>query len=417
MRKWYRNRKGVSDNFRFEGRPAVSFFTLSDFYFMNCPEPSREARSSSVALKNRIVARIESRSGWISFADYMQQVLYEPEYGYYSGGAANFGGQGDFVTAPETSPLYGRAMAHALIPLIEQTRPQILEIGAGTGRLAHDILAELASKGISVDCYDILELSSELRERQQTSLSACPHVNWLSALPERFDGVVIANEVLDAMPVQLVVKRKTGWQELGVCHLNGDFVLSERPCDTFLADAITRQIPDSDSLPEGYVTEIHTHACGFVRTLAEMLASGSGAAAVFVDYGFPAHEYYHRDRSSGTLMCHYRHRLHTDPFFLPGLQDMTAHVDFTALARIAEAGGLDLLCYASQANFLIGAGLMELMQGVSAEMDARQYSLQSQAVQKLLSPAEMGELFKVMILGHNVIPPAFMLDVDKSGRL
>lgn len=384
---------------------------------MNYPAPSPEAQFSSIVLKNRIIARIESQAGWISFADYMQQVLYEPEYGYYSGGAANFGIQGDFITAPEISTLYGRTIAHALIPLLEQTRPQILEIGAGTGKLAHDIMTELVSLGISLDCYDILELSSELRERQQTSLSACSHVNWLSVLPERFDGVLIANEVLDAMPVQLVVKRKKTWKELGVCHSNGDFVFRERSCNTFLTDAIAMQIPDSDSLPEGYVTEIHTHAYGFIRTLSQIMAAGNASAAIFVDYGFPAHEYYHLDRVSGTLMCHYRHHSHTDPFFQPGLQDITTHIDFTAVAKVAEAGGLDLLCYTSQANFLIGAGLMGLMQPASARIDDRHSALESQAIQKLLSPVEMGELFKVMILGHNIIPPAFILDIDKSGRL
>ena len=384
---------------------------------MEFPLPPAEALVFSDALKKRVTDRIESQNGWISFADYMACVLYEPGLGYYSGGSANLGESGDFVTAPEMSPLYGHTLADAVIPLMRQTEPKILELGAGTGRLAHDVLDRFSSSGVTCDSYEILEVSPELRQRQQAMLGKYRQIGWLDSLPECFEGVLIANEVLDAMPVQLVVRRKTGWYELGVGYREGRFVFDERPASSALADSIAFQIPDSGLLPEGYVTEIHTQACAFIRSLANRLAIGKAGAAIFVDYGFPGHEYYHPERTAGTLMCHYRHRAHTDPFFLPGLQDITAHLDFTSLARAAAEEGLDVLCYTTQANFLIGSGLIGLVQDFSEKRDDAQFLLQSQAVQKLLSPAEMGEVFKVLILGHNITPPAFMLEIDKSGRL
>ena len=349
----------------------------------------------------------------MSFAGYMERVLYEPLLGYYNGGSVKFGPDGDFVTAPEISALYGRTLAQAILPLLEQTSMRILEFGAGTGKLARDIMDELADAGRPVALYGILELSGELRQRQQQTLTGYDAVRWLTALPESFDGVVIANEVLDAMPVQLVVRRNGGWHELGVAHEDGELVMRERPVDDALAKAIACRIPDVDGLQEGYVTEIHTRAYGFVRTLADMLLSGKAGAAVLSDYGFPAHEYYHPDRIRGTLMCHYRHQAHTDPFYLPGLQDVTAHVDFTAVASEAEAGGLDVLCYANQAAFLIGAGMVERLEKETEGHDP----VQLRAVQTLLSPAEMGELFKVVVLGNRVEPPAFMSAIDRSGRL
>lgn len=379
---------------------------------MNAEVPS-EATASSDMLKRKIIRDIASQDGWMSFAGYMERVLYEPLLGYYNGGSVKFGLDGDFVTAPEISALYGRTLAQAILPLLEQTGMRILEFGAGTGKLARDIMDELADAGRPVALYGILELSGELRQRQQQTLAGYDAVRWLTALPGSFDGVVIANEVLDAMPVQLVVRRNGGWHELGVSHEDGELVMRERPADDALVEAIACRIPDVDGLPEGYVTEIHTCAYGFVRTLADMLVSGKAGAAVLSDYGFPAHEYYHPDRSSGTLMCHYRHQAHTDPLHLPGLQDVTAHVDFTAVASEAEAGGLDVLCYANQAAFLIGAGMVERLEKETEGHDP----VQLRAVQTLLSPAEMGELFKVVVLGNRVEPPAFMSAIDRSGRL
>ena len=374
-----------------------------------------EAIVSSDRLKRKIIREIMSQEGWISFARYMECVLYEPLLGYYSGGSVKLGRDGDFVTAPEISTLYGRTMAQAILPLLEQTGMRILEFGAGSGKLARDIMDELADAGRRPVQYSILELSGELRQRQQQTLAGYEAVRWLTELPECFDGVMIANEVLDAMPVELVVRRDGSWHELGVGYEDGELVMRERTAGDVLLDAIACRIPDADRLPEGYVTEIHTRAYGFVRTLADMLVSGKAGVAVLSDYGFPAHEYYHPDRIRGTLMCHYRHQAHTDPFYLPGLQDVTAHVDFTAVAREAETGGADVLCYANQAAFLIGAGLIERLE--KEVRDNTGDPVRLRAVQTLLSSAEMGELFKVMVLGHHVEPPAFMSAIDRSGRL
>ena len=383
---------------------------------MNLSELSPDLPALSASLEKRIMVDIGEKSGWISFADYMQQVLYTPLLGYYSGRLVKLGEAGDFTTAPEMTDLYGRTLAQAMIPLLEQTGANILELGAGTGKLAFDVLTALAGAGIRTGKYRILEPSAELRQRQQVSLKGFDNVEWLTVLPERFDGVVLANEVLDAMPVHLVKKYEDGWHETGVSVHDNRLVFADIPCEESLVDTIRQSIPDHVNLPVGYQTEVHIHARGFIKTLSEMLAESACAAAILIDYGFPAHEYYHPDRSAGTLMCHFRHRAHDDPFFLPGLQDVTAHVDFTEVAQMASDHGLDVICYASHASFLLASGLPDLLSNGLAE-SGNSRAGQLQAVQKLLSPAEMGELFKVMVLGHKIEPPAFMLDIDKSGRL
>ncbi len=383
---------------------------------MNLSDISPDLLAVSASLEKRIVSDIGKNSGWISFADYMQRVLYTPVLGYYSGGLSKLGAAGDFTTAPEMTDMYGRTLAQAMIPLLEQTGTNILEPGAGTGKLAFDVLTALDRNGIRIGKYRILELSSELRQRQQETLSGFDNVEWLTALPERFDGVVLANEVLDAMPVHLVRKNEDGWYETGVTVRDGRLMWTDVPCEKYLVDAIHRGIPGHENLPKGYLTEVHIHAHGFIRTLSEMFIRSTCAAAILIDYGFPAREYYHPDRSAGTLMCHFRHRAHDDPFFLPGLQDVTAHVDFTGVAQTAADQGLDVICYASQSSFLLASGLLDLLSDDPAA-SASSRAGELQAIQKLLSPAEMGELFKVMVLGRKIEPPAFMLDIDKSGRL
>ena len=383
---------------------------------MNLSDISPDLLAVSASLEQRIVSDIGKNSGWISFADYMQRVLYTPVLGYYSGGLSKLGAAGDFTTAPEMTDMYGRTLAQAMIPLLEQTGTNILEPGAGTGKLAFDVLTTLDRNGIRIGKYRILELSSELRQRQQETLSGFDNVEWLTALPERFDGVVLANEVLDAMSVHLVRKNEDGWHETGVTVRDGRLMWADVPCEKYLVDAIHRGIPGHENLPKGYLTEVHIHAHGFIRTLSEMFIRSTCAAAILIDYGFPAREYYHPDRSAGTLMCHFRHRAHDDPFFLPGLQDVTAHVDFTGVAQTAADQGLDVICYASQSSFLLASGLLDLLSDDPAA-SASSRAGELQAIQKLLSPAEMGELFKVMVLGRKIEPPAFMLDIDKSGRL
>jgi SAM-dependent MidA family methyltransferase len=383
---------------------------------MSLPVPSSDALAASHALQNLIAADIERHHGAISFARYMELALYAPGLGYYSGGSAKLGKDGDFTTAPELSPLFGAALAQVAAAIIAQSAPNLLEFGAGTGKLAFDILTELAAAGVHVERYSIVELSGELRGRQQEKLRDFPQVEWLDAFPEAFDGVVFGNEVLDAMPVHLVIRNPAGWQELQVTVAEGRFQYLEVPASEELLAQIARQIPGHELLPVGYVTELHGVACGFMATLSRMLLKGRANAAFLFDYGFPAHEYYFDQRATGTLMCHYRHHAHPDPFYYPGLQDITAHVDFTAMALAAQDAGAEVLGYLNQSGFLLGAGIGELLLRTDPA-DAMAYLPQARAMQKLVSPAEMGELFKVLAVGKGVeLPPALLLQ-DRSHRL
>jgi SAM-dependent MidA family methyltransferase len=380
---------------------------------MSLPVPSSDALAASHALQNLIAAEIESNSGAISFARYMELALYAPGLGYYSGGSAKLGKDGDFTTAPELSPLFGAALAKVAAAIIAQSAPNILEFGAGTGKLAFDILTELAAAGVKVARYSIVELSGELRGRQQEKLRDFPQVEWLDAMPASFDGVVFGNEVLDAMPVHLMIKNPQGWQELQVTVSEGRFQYLEAPASDELLAQVERQIPGHDVLPVGYVTELHGVACGFMATLGRMMHKG---AAFLFDYGFPAHEYYFDQRATGTLMCHYRHHAHPDPFYYPGLQDITAHVDFTAMALAAQDAGADVLGYLNQSGFLLGAGIGELLLRTDPA-DAVNYLPQARAMQKLVSPAEMGELFKVLAVGKGVELPDAIVAQDRTHRL
>ena len=382
---------------------------------MSLPAPDRDALSASHSLQELIAVDIERQGGAIAFSRFMELALYAPRLGYYSGGASKLGAEGDFTTAPEITPLFGAALARVAGAIIAQSAPDIIEFGAGTGKLARDVLAALAAQGVTVNSYTIIELSGELRARQQEALKDLPQVRWLDAMPERFSGVVLANEVLDAMPVELVLNTAQGWRRQMVTIENGAFAFVQQPLDAELQAQLARQIPDHDQRPEGYLTEIHPVSDGFMRSLAAMFEGGKGAA-ILLDYGFPAHEYYLDQRMGGTLMCHYRHHSHPDPFYLPGLQDITAHVDFTAMALASQEAGLPVLAYMSQAAFLLGAGIGELLMEHDPE-DALRYLPQAKAVQKLVSPAEMGELFKVLVVGKDVDLPDAIVRSDRSHRL
>ncbi len=384
---------------------------------LSLPAPGPDALAASAALVQLIHAEIAANAGWISFARYMELALYAPRLGYYSGGAAKLGQHGDFTTAPEMSALFGATLAHVAAKLFAQTSANIMEFGAGTGRLAFDILSEYQQADIQIERYFIVELSGELRSRQEDLLKDFPQVRWLQAMPEAFSGVVLGNEVLDAMPVQLVSKTEDGWVECGVSSAGLGFVFSERPCSSDLV----AQIPDAAQLPTGYLTEVHPVAMGFMRSLAQMLLAGQGrngkaAVVILLDYGFPSAEYYLEQRLQGTLMCHYRHHAHPDPFYLPGLQDITAHVDFTAMAQAALDAGLDLLAYTSQAGFLLEAGIAQMLARTPADQPM-EYLPKANAVQKLISPAEMGELFKVLVVGTGVQLSPELLRHDRSHRL
>ncbi|MFS2006006.1 class I SAM-dependent methyltransferase [Duganella sp. CT11-25] len=383
---------------------------------MSLPVPSSDALAASHALQHLIAAEIERNSGAISFARYMELALYAPGLGYYSGGSAKLGKDGDFTTAPELTPLFGAALAQVAAAIIAQSAPRILEFGAGTGKLAFDILTEMAAMGVDVERYCIVELSGELRARQQDKLRDFPQVVWLDEFPDAFDGVVFGNEVLDAMPVHLITKHPQGWQELQVTVREGRFDYLETPAGPELLAQIERQVGGHAELPVGYVTEVHGVACGFMATLSRMLRNGGANAAFLFDYGFPAHEYYLGMRATGTLMCHYRHHAHADPFYYPGLQDITAHVDFTAMALAAQDAGIEVLGYLNQSGFLIGAGIGELLLRTDPS-DIQAYLPQAGALQKLVSPAEMGELFKVLAVGKHVVLPEAIAMQDRSHRL
>jgi len=368
---------------------------------MSLPEPSPEAREHSDRVAEHIRGEIAASGGWISFARYMELALYAPGLGYYSAGSRKLGKAGDFVTAPEISPLYGQTLARQVKQVLDAGFDEVLEVGAGSGALAATLLEELERSGGAPRNYLILELSADLRERSRDTLaSRVPHllerVAWLNRLPPAFSGVVLGNEVLDAMPVH-VVRTQGGRVEEGGVGVRSDRLdwswrlASGEPLDA--ARAL--------KLPEGFRTEIQLAARGFMRSLAGVLEKG---AALFVDYGFPEKEFYHPQRKDGTLMCHYRHHAHADPFFLPGLQDITSHVDFSAIAASARSGGLELLGYTGQAQFLVNCGITEVMSRTPPEDEARFLPLANQA-NRLMSPAEMGELFKVIALGREFAAP------------
>ncbi|MHB8166833.1 MAG: class I SAM-dependent methyltransferase [Sulfuricella sp.] len=378
------------------------------------PDPAAlEYSEKTVALISR---EIEAAGGWIPFSRFMELALYAPGLGYYSAGMHKFGAAGDFVTAPEISALFGQALAQQAAQVLRLTDGNILEIGPGSGRLAFDLLSELEQLGQLPEHYFLLEVSADLRQRQQHLLARfAPRVEWLDRLPAAFSGLIVGNEVLDAMPVHLAAWGEDSLFERGVSIEDGQFSWSERKLTSGqLFDIAASLAPTPRSgreqaltLPrnagegKNYVSEIGLAARGFVATLAGLLEKG---AILMLDYGFGQNEYYHPQRSSGTLMCHYRHHAHDDPFYLPGLQDITSHVDFSAIAEAGIGHGLKLLGYTSQAHFLINSGITDLLARASPEHASAYLPLAAQA-QKLLNPAEMGELFKAIALGKGVDTP------------
>ena len=359
---------------------------------MPAPSPAAMAHSERVAALIR--AGIDAAGGWIGFDRYMDLALYAPGLGYYAAGARKFGGGpegGDFVTAPEISPLFAQALGAQVAQVFKHASSQILEFGAGTGRLARDLLAALDASGMEVERYGIVELSPDLRERQRL-LIADPRVHWLDSPPRDFSGVIIANEVLDVMPVRLFVRGHGALFERGVALHEGLFAFESRPADGALVAAVAEAEAEVGPLADGYGSEIGLVARGWMRSATDWLARG---ALLAIDYGFPRREYYHPQRLMGTLMCHYRNHAHADPLWLPGLNDITAHVDFTAMAQAAHDGGLQVLGYTTQAHFLLNCGLLDFVQPGGTPQVAN-------AAHRLLSEAEMGELVKVLAVGRGI---------------
>ncbi|MFY2843491.1 class I SAM-dependent methyltransferase [Achromobacter ruhlandii] len=386
----------------------------------NLPPLPPAAQAHSEAAAAHLRAAIGAASGWLPFDHWMAEALYAPGLGYYAAGNVKLAEAdasapaGDFVTAPQLTPLFARTLARQVAQVLRQTDTQaVLEFGAGTGALAEGVLRELDALGLQDTQYLILEVSADLRARQAERLAPFgERVRWLDALPDRFRGCVLANEVLDAMPVSLfrwsddgtVLERGVAWDA------TQGFVWEDRPAPPRLAEAVAARMP---ALP-GYVSEINPQAEAWIDAMGRWLEQG---AALLIDYGFPQGEYYHPQRAGGTLMCHLRHHAHGDPFTAPGLQDITAHVDFTAMADAAQAAGLQVLGYTSQARFLMNAGLMELLAQLDPS-DARAYAQAVAPVQKLLSEAEMGELFKVLAVGRGIAQPLIgFARGDRLGKL
>lgn len=352
-------------------------------------------------LSQKIMAEIASNGGWIAFSRYMEMALYEPGMGYYSAGAHKLGAGGDFTTAPELSPLFGAAIVETLLPILEGLKAQelptqILEFGAGTGKLAESILSRLHDLGFSLDHYDIIEISPDLSQRQaerlqhlSKELNLSTQCRWLSALPKNFTGIILANEVIDAIPCDAIIFQNDFWYWQGVSVVDGKFAWSTgKPVDQSL-------LPETlitGNFSEGYVTELHAPANAWMRQVAQHLDTG---LFLTFDYGFPETEYYHAQRLEGTLMAHHRHHSIQDPFYLPGLCDVTTHVEWSQIARSALEKAVDDVYLSNQASYLLDAGIGDIALEIGDPSNPETFLPISNALQKLLSEAEMGELFKV----------------------
>ncbi|MES2579148.1 MAG: SAM-dependent methyltransferase [Pseudomonadota bacterium] len=374
---------------------------------LNLPIPDLLAQSRSQELTSLIQQKINGVGGWIDFATFMHMALYTPGLGYYSGGSVKFAdsikGGGDFVTAPQISPLFTRTLARQAAQIMLETQGNILELGAGTGKLAADLLLELQRLDQLPAQYYILEVSDYLRQIQFETLQALlstdlfRRVIWLDTLPTDFVGLIFGNEVLDAIPVHLIYQSQQGWLERGVTFDDTEqqkLIWQDNP----LADVDLIQEVSTHSLPNDYLTEVCPAANGLIASLAQSLKQG---VILMLDYGFGAPEYYHPQRNTGTLMCHYRHQAHSNPLINVGLQDVTAHVNFTAIAEAGLSNGLSLAGYCNQASFLMNCGILEILAETSPN-DIAAYIPLATAAQKLLSPAEMGELFKVIALSKGI---------------
>ena len=372
----------------------------------------------SQLLSNKIASQITSEGGWMAFSRYMEMALYEPGMGYYSAGAHKLGAGGDFTTSPELSPLFGAAICSTLLPVLEGLQAkglptQILEFGAGTGKLAQSILTRLNGLGFSLDRYDIIEISPDLAQRQKELLDktladtrASTQCQWLSALPENYQGIILANEVIDAIPCDAIIFQNGFWYWHGVIFEDGKFAWKAgKPVEQNL-------LPESllgGNFSEGYVTELHTPANAWMHQVAKHLETG---LFLTFDYGFPESEYYHPQRLEGTLMAHHRHHAIQDPFYLPGLCDLTTHVEWSQIARSALAENADDVYLSNQAGYLLDAGIGDIALEIGDPSNPETFLPISNALQKLLSEAEMGELFKVFAFSKNLnaILPGYALE-------
>ena len=383
------------------------------------PAPSSDELAHSRRLIAKIRDAIEANHGWLPFERFMEMALYEPGLGYYSAGARKLGADGDFVTAPEISPLFSRCVARQCAQVLEAVGGEVLEIGAGSGAMAADTLIELESLGRLPARYSILEVSADLRDRQRRTLvEKAPHlldrVAWLDALPNEFSGVIVGNEVLDALPVQRFVIRGGQVNALGVTWQLNALDWSEVRADTQL-EAAVRNLEASigRALPDGYCSEINVRLAAWIAGISASLARG---VVLFVDYGLPRAQYYSADRTRGTLLCHYRHRFHDDALAHVGLQDIGAWVDFTAVAEAAVANQCSVIGYTTQAHFLIGCGIDTLLADLADRPLEARLQIGKQAMMLTL-PGEMGERFKVIALGKDFDGSLIGFARDMAGAL
>lgn len=390
---------------------------------LRLPEPSPTAIAASLLLIDRLRADIEASGGALDFERYMARVLYDTQYGYYAAGQVGFGVDGDFITAPERSTLFGRCLAQQIVELVGDGRVgrDVLEFGAGSGRLACDVLTALDAAGQAPERYLIVDPSAALRERQRATLAGLPEalrarVSWVDEVPEIFSGTVLANEVIDALPVRRFVIRQGQPRALAVSWGGERFVEVERAADADLiaaVEGIGRR--RGEALPEGFRSEYNASQAAWLAGLSR--ARGPLAALIF-DYGWSTRELYHFERRKGTLMCHYRHLAHDDPYVYPGLQDITAHVDFSLLAEQARALGFDLAGYVTQAGFLLGAGGPRLFEQAYAQAtdETERYRLSSE-FRALVMPTEMGERFKLLALTRGVPDSGHWMGLSVSNRI
>lgn len=395
----------------------------NNFTQSQLPQPSADAIAQSNLLQQLIIAEINKNNGKIPFVEYMHLALYAPGLGYYSAGSQKLGKSGDFMTAPELSPLFGLSLAKQCQEIFLATHEKnIFELGAGSGILASTMLLELERLSCLPDQYLILEVSADLRQRQkETLLLKCPHLmprlQWLDSWPkDPFKGIIIANEVLDAMPVHRFNSDSDGIKEYYVTYQNNSFDWSlHPPSSTELTKAIEKIQREYLLNSLNYSSELNLLIPSWIKQLSHCLTQG---VILLIDYGYPRAEYYLADRNNGTLMCYYRHRAHHDPFKWPGLQDITSHVDFTLVAESALAADLSVIGYNSQAGFLLGCGIIDYYQqclNSSDELD--KFNLQQQFKQLTL-PSEMGEIIKVMALARDInIPLSGFSLQDRRQRL
>lgn len=374
---------------------------------MAFPEPDTEALTHSDRLVQVVRQAMADNGGFLSFDRFMELALYAPELGYYVAGSRKLGEEGDFITAPESSPLFGYCLARQCAQVLGRLGGgDVLEFGAGSGALALSMLEELDRLGSLPGRYRILELSPELKERQREKLAGLgselsSRVEWIDAPPAGFRGAVVANEVVDAMPVHRFVIQGGELRELCVRWGDDGFEEFAGPVTSIgLAEAVSA-LPQRQAFSEGYCSEINLRAGPWLQALGEAMDAG---VAFLIDYGYPRAEYYLPERGMGTLMCHYRHRAHADPYRLLGLQDITAYVDFSALAHAGRAANLELAGYTSQVNFLLGCGLEELM-ARSDPSDTKAHMAMVQGAKRLIMPSEMGERFQVLAMQRGVDVP------------